>query len=726
MPEARLKREVPEPDNPAGIAGERPISADAVMNAFEQICLEVSASGAVVAMRDLEGVRCVVSFGNAPPVGSRLQSDSAFTRQCIETGEVVLCEDTEKDLRIQPAIATSLNLRSAVAVAIQAQGSVVGVIEVFCSQPSSIYPAAVARLRQVATLFAAVMIFESGHGGQPIVGGSPECPVVSPRPIMEQDATVEATGPEVAHDLEPSGSSGSEPGVLIRFARHTTPARLWLLGAAFVLFFVLLFLFMGFHNRRLQASIDGGIQSASERTRSGEAKGGPEDRRIQEKARAQDSNGSQPSFRTGALLPADSGPASKSDPLGRKIGAAVLSDQRAVPIDGKTIASSLSPGDKEVRGWTAPELKSPSRVTGKPVSGMPPSLLAEAPELKPPGLPADTAKADSLEGAPALALPIKPARVSPPDFVLERTLKGHSDWVTAVAFSSYGPLASGSWDQTVKFWDVLTGEELRSLRGKVKQVQALAFSRDGRWLAAENSANTVTIWDATTGNEVRKLPTDKPLRAVGTSWVYSIAFSPDGRWLASGVDDKTVRIWDTSTGQKVRDLTGSHRSVIYIAFSPDGRFLASGNDEKTIEIWEVSTGAEIQKLSGHRKPIFAVAFSPNGRWLASASGDKAIKLWDVATGHEIRTLTGHQNAVTSLAFSPDDRWLASGSWDKTIKLWDVSNGKELQTLGAHAHSIYTVAFDPRGQWLASGSEDGTVNIWRLSDAVNGPGLRTSP
>jgi WD40 repeat protein len=117
-----------------------------------------------------------------------------------------------------------------------------------------------------------------------------------------------------------------------------------------------------------------------------------------------------------------------------------------------------------------------------------------------PPIPAEPITTAAL--VPPILSPVKSITSSLPDFALGRTFKGHSSWVTSVAFSADGQrLASGSWDQTVKFWDVSTGRELITVASKMKEVQALALSRDGHWLAAENSSNTVTIWDATTGRE---------------------------------------------------------------------------------------------------------------------------------------------------------------------------------------------------------------------------------
>jgi WD40 repeat protein len=101
--------------------------------------------------------------------------------------------------------------------------------------------------------------------------------------------------------------------------------------------------------------------------------------------------------------------------------------------------------------------------------------------------------------------------VTVPGFVLDRTLKGHSGWVTAVAFTADGRrLASGGWDQTVKLWDVATGQGLGNIASEIKGVEALAFSHDGHWLAVESSTNTVALWDATTGREIRTLPGNEP------------------------------------------------------------------------------------------------------------------------------------------------------------------------------------------------------------------------
>jgi WD40 repeat protein len=735
MPETRLKKEADQSGDDSNEHRDRQISALLAI-AVERIRSELSASGVVIAVRDPEGACCLASTGEAPALGSRLQPDSAFTRECFETGEVVLCEDTENDSRILPSVAQSLRLRSAVAVPIHMQGSVVGVIEVFSSRPSDISALAVDALQECANLVAPIIAPRAMPSVQPIREASPppsQAPPTSsaeerpgdPPSVISNWFSREPSPREQGVDTlqspverGPAPDAGS-PSNSVRSTEDSTAGQISrgraasLSFLAVVFFFLSIFLFGATRPMTIATSSRSPTPHAS-----GAAKrDAPAASKLGEAA-AQETLKSRGRDRSDRSLSAASLRASHGEEEQHAMAASRETHGVSSGQDPR-VASDISSQPAHDSAGVSQNSKLPE-VLSKDINWLSsPAISADVPKLETFDLQAELVSAAMITAtAPANPRSIRSASASAPDFVLDRTLKGHSGWVTGVAFSSDNRrLASGSWDETVKVWDVPTGQQLSALSGKVKEVQALAFSSDGRWLATENSSDTVTLWDAATGTEVRMLPSNKPVGAPGTNWVYSIAFSPDGRWLASGIDSKTVRIWEVSTGRAVRDLTALRRSVIYVAFSPDGRLLASGDDDKTIGIWDVSTGKEIQKLSGHKKTIYAAAFSPNGRWLASASADKTVRLWDIAAGRDVYTLTGHENIVTSLSFSPDSRWLASGSWDKTIKIWDVETGHEAQSLAAESHPIYSVAFDSCGRWLASGSEEGTINLWRLSGAV---------
>jgi hypothetical protein len=157
----------------------------------------------------------------------------------------VLCEDAESDPRVPPSIATRWSFRSAVAVPIQVQGGVVGLIEVFCSQPSAIHPTTVAGLKGVARSFAALMIFDAGYGGQPIVGGSLECPIVLPSLIADEEPTLVANpGAEAGEERRSQEISPTVAPTTQLLSDKPTPTRVWVIAAALFLGISLLLLFL--------------------------------------------------------------------------------------------------------------------------------------------------------------------------------------------------------------------------------------------------------------------------------------------------------------------------------------------------------------------------------------------------------------------------------------------------------------------------------------------------
>ena len=243
MPGAGTKQQTSEPVNPINTFEEQQITPGRVLSDFEQICVAMPASGAIIAVRDLAGMLCTVSFGDALAVGSRLPKDSAFTKQCVETGEVVLCKDTEGDSRIHPSVAARWSFRSAVGIPIQARGEVVAVIEVFCSRPSSIDPVTITALKAVAKSFAALMIFDADNGGQPIVGGSLEQSAVLPRLTADEELTpIADPEPEVVGASREPSPTAVKPGKLL--SDKPTPTRVWVIAAALLLGLSLLLLFL--------------------------------------------------------------------------------------------------------------------------------------------------------------------------------------------------------------------------------------------------------------------------------------------------------------------------------------------------------------------------------------------------------------------------------------------------------------------------------------------------
>jgi WD40 repeat protein/energy-coupling factor transporter ATP-binding protein EcfA2 len=288
-----------------------------------------------------------------------------------------------------------------------------------------------------------------------------------------------------------------------------------------------------------------------------------------------------------------------------------------------------------------------------------------------------------------------------------RTLTGHNNRVNSVSFSSDGKtLASGSWDKTIKLWNTETGQEISSLTGHNSYVNSVSFSSDGKTLASGSLDNTIKLWNVETGQEICSL--------MGHNFgVNSVNFSSDGKTLASGSGDNTIKLWNIETGQEICSLIGHNFGVNSVNFSSDGKTLASGSSDNTIKLWNIETGQEISSLIGHNLGVNSVSFSSDGKTLASGSDDKTTKLWNVETGQEICSLTGHNSIVTSVSFSSDNKTFASGSWNNTIKLCNVETGKEIRTLTGHNSIVTSVSFSSDNKILATGSWDETIKLWNV-------------
>jgi WD40 repeat protein len=222
------------------------------------------------------------------------------------------------------------------------------------------------------------------------------------------------------------------------------------------------------------------------------------------------------------------------------------------------------------------------------------------------------------------------------------TLRGHRSAVCSLAFSPDSEmLASAANNATDDFgevivWDMATHRQRIDLQatapgdGGRPSMKAVAFSPDNQTLAVGATDWRVKLWDHCTG-EVKALP-----GRVGL--VQGVAFSPDGKLLAAaGYDAGRVRLWDTSTLTELPSLMMSQGGawVTTTAFSPDGKLVACGGPGEEhftgrFALWDVESRREIANIRGHRDSINAVAFSPNNQMLATVSNDGTIKIWQVA------------------------------------------------------------------------------------------------
>lgn len=269
--------------------------------------------------------------------------------------------------------------------------------------------------------------------------------------------------------------------------------------------------------------------------------------------------------------------------------------------------------------------------------------------------------------------------------------------------------------------DTVRSPELIVQHGHSKEISALAFSPDGRWIASGGNDNIIALWDVASGNALRSL-VGHPNR------VRSVAFNRDARWLASVSEEKgadfLIRIWDVSAGREAHQLRGHTSQIRAIAFHPAGVFLASAGADKNIRLWEVGSARLVQTWSGHKHDVSAIAFSDDGRLFASGDWERSLKVWEFPSGREVLTLIDDDPArhkgertIVHIAFSPDSRLIASLYESNRAKVWDAQTGRAIRSIESPGGNVEALAFSADGRLLITAAGE-TVRFWDIGSGKN--------
>jgi len=280
-------------------------------------------------------------------------------------------------------------------------------------------------------------------------------------------------------------------------------------------------------------------------------------------------------------------------------------------------------------------------------------------------------------------------------------LKGHTSCVSCLAVLSNGVLASGSYDGTIKVWDVKTGVCQRTLSGHERGISTIVALPNGM-LVSVSIDKTVKLWDVFASKCIRTFFKFDRIDVL-------VALSR-GR-LAHASPFKFIVVWNYSTGRVQYTLKGHTGVVRALAVLSDER-LASASSDKTIRIWDLSNDdAQCTKiLNGHANPIYQLAVLSKGRLVSSCEGiyDESMRVWDVSTAKCVHTLKTHVSTFValpsgSIAYSPNGN---------DICVWNPSVFQTPIVKIIENMYIASLVVLPNG-CLVSGNEDDTIHVYDM-------------
>jgi guanine nucleotide-binding protein subunit beta-2-like 1 protein len=306
---------------------------------------------------------------------------------------------------------------------------------------------------------------------------------------------------------------------------------------------------------------------------------------------------------------------------------------------------------------------------------------------------------------------------------LRGILKGHNGWVTCIATSAENPdmILSGSRDKKIIVWS-LTREDQnygfprKSLSGHAHFVQDVVVSSDGQFALSGSWDSTLRLWDLNYGTTTR--------RFVGhTKDVLSVAFSADNRQIVSGSRDKSIRLWNTLGECKyIIEEQGHTDWVSCVRFSPNitHPIIVSAGWDKLVKVWNLANCKLRNNLIGHTGYVNTVTVSPDGSLCASGGRDGTARLWDLNEGKQLYTLDAG-DIIHSLTFSPSRYWLCAAT-QQGIKIWDLETKGLVADLNKNfpdfqpkvtAPACVSLAWSADGSTLFSGWTDNNIRVWEV-------------
>uniref|UniRef100_A0A2P2I9Y1 Target of rapamycin complex subunit lst8 n=1 Tax=Hirondellea gigas TaxID=1518452 RepID=A0A2P2I9Y1_9CRUS len=286
--------------------------------------------------------------------------------------------------------------------------------------------------------------------------------------------------------------------------------------------------------------------------------------------------------------------------------------------------------------------------------------------------------------------------------ICARTFAHPDSQVNALAISPDRFLLGAASYQHVRMYDVnsSTPNHLISYDGISKNVTALGFQKEGKWMYTGGEDCTAKIWDIRS----RCLIVGRIFQI--SSPVLCASLHPNQAQLYIGDQSGVIHIWDVKTEHNEQLIPEVGASIQHLDISADGKHLAAVTNKGTAYIWRLPGGGgdmsrtkqiiPVHKMQAHNTYALKVKFSPDCQYLLTTSADKTACVWRTVDFSLVHTLAEQQQKwVWDAAFSADSQYVFTGSSDYVARLWSLKTGTIKRRYQGHRKAITALAFKDR-------------------------------
>ncbi|KAM9324797.1 uncharacterized protein PAF06_000890 [Gastrophryne carolinensis] len=304
---------------------------------------------------------------------------------------------------------------------------------------------------------------------------------------------------------------------------------------------------------------------------------------------------------------------------------------------------------------------------------------------------------------------------------LVHSLEGHSDLVTSVLIH-HPYVISGSWDTSVRLWDIISCTEVKTLCGHTGAVTCLAILSPGEtqlnstllppnenFVCSGSSDSSIKVWSLHTG---------QPLLSIYTfSAVSAIVHIPDTRLVISGSDGGKIDVWDLETQENLQSQRTHEDKVTTLQLC--SRLLYSGSSDGTLKVWKVLSSGCLSLLHScdplieSLRGLYSTCATKERLYVATQGSSLKVVDWKQDGITRLSNHTSGSGFVDALAVTPDNLLLASGfnidQGHGFLNVRDVRTGQYLGTLSNPDVArllCLAVSHTPQGlcRWVTGGRQ----------------------